>query len=31
VRACMRMEEDRIEATDTTNRYLGIGKWRNLG
>jgi glyceraldehyde-3-phosphate dehydrogenase (NAD(P)) len=31
VRACMRMQLDRIEATDTTNRYLGIGKWRNLG
>lgn len=30
VRACMRMQEDRIEATNTTNKYLGIGKWRNL-
>jgi glyceraldehyde-3-phosphate dehydrogenase (NAD(P)) len=30
VRACMRMQEDRIEATDLTNKYLGIGKWRNL-
>ena len=30
VRACMRMQEDRIEATETTNKYLGIGKWRNL-
>ena len=28
VRACMRMQEDRIEATNTTNKYLGIGKWR---
>jgi glyceraldehyde-3-phosphate dehydrogenase (NAD(P)) len=27
VRACMRMQEDRIEATDLTNKYLGIGKW----
>jgi glyceraldehyde-3-phosphate dehydrogenase (NAD(P)) len=31
VRACMRMQLDRIEATDLTNKYLGIGKWRNLG
>jgi len=29
VRACMRMQEDRIEATNATNKYLGIGKWRN--
>jgi len=29
VRACMRMQEDRIEATNTTNKYLGIGKWRD--
>ncbi len=28
VRACMRMQEDRIEATNATNAYLGIGKWR---
>ena len=28
VRACMRMQEDRIEATNATNTYLGIGKWR---
>lgn len=28
VRACMRMQEDRIEATNTTNKYLGIGAWR---
>lgn len=28
VRACMRMQEDRIEATSLTNKYLGIGKWR---
>ena len=28
VRACMRMQEDRVEATNTTNKYLGIGKWR---
>ena len=30
VRACMRMQLDRIEATDLTNNYLGIGKWRQL-
>lgn len=30
IRACMRMQEDRIEATDTTNKYLGIGKWKDL-
>jgi len=30
VRASMRMQEDRIEATSLTNKYLGIGKWRNL-
>jgi len=30
VRACMRMQADRIEATDTTNKYLGIGKWKDL-
>ena len=29
VRACMRMQEDRIEATNKTNKYLGIGKWRD--
>ena len=29
VRACMRMQEDRIEATNTTNKYLGIGRWRD--
>ncbi|MCE5256498.1 MAG: type II glyceraldehyde-3-phosphate dehydrogenase [Spirochaetaceae bacterium] len=29
IRACMRMQEDRIEATSLTNKYLGIGKWRN--
>ena len=29
VRACMRMQEDRIEATNATNKYLGIGKWRD--
>ncbi|MDP2790473.1 MAG: type II glyceraldehyde-3-phosphate dehydrogenase [Rectinemataceae bacterium] len=28
VRACMEMQTDRLEATATTNRYLGIGKWR---
>lgn len=28
VRACMRMQEDRIEATKATNKYLGIGRWR---
>jgi len=31
IRACMRMQEDRIEATDATNRHLGIGKWKDLG
>ena len=30
VRACMKMQEDRLEATSLTNKYLGIGKWRNL-
>ncbi|MDA8424843.1 MAG: type II glyceraldehyde-3-phosphate dehydrogenase [Treponema sp.] len=30
VRACMKMQSDRIEATDTTNKYLGIGKWKAL-
>jgi glyceraldehyde-3-phosphate dehydrogenase (NAD(P)) len=30
IRACMKMQEDRIEATDTTNKYLGIGKWKDL-
>jgi glyceraldehyde-3-phosphate dehydrogenase (NAD(P)) len=30
VRACMEMQTDRIEATDTTNKYLGIGKWKTL-
>jgi glyceraldehyde-3-phosphate dehydrogenase (NAD(P)) len=29
VRACMGMQKDRIEATEATNRYLGIGKWRS--
>ena len=29
IRACLRMQEDRIAATDETNRYLGIGKWRD--
>lgn len=29
VRACMRMQEDRIEATNATNKYLAIGKWRD--
>ncbi|MGB4572834.1 MAG: type II glyceraldehyde-3-phosphate dehydrogenase, partial [Rectinemataceae bacterium] len=30
VRASMKMQEDRLEATGMTNKYLGIGKWRNL-
>lgn len=30
VRACMGMQKDRIEATNTTNKYLGIGKWKGL-
>jgi glyceraldehyde-3-phosphate dehydrogenase (NAD(P)) len=29
IRACMGMQKDRIEATNATNRYLGIGKWRD--
>lgn len=30
IRACMGMQRDRIIATDTTNKYLGIGKWKDL-
>jgi glyceraldehyde-3-phosphate dehydrogenase (NAD(P)) len=30
IRAAMRMQEDRIEATDATNANLGIGKWKDL-
>ena len=30
IRACMGMQSDRIVATDTTNKYLGIGKWKDL-
>jgi glyceraldehyde-3-phosphate dehydrogenase (NAD(P)) len=30
IRACMEMQKGRIEATDTTNKYLGIGKWKDL-
>lgn len=28
VRACMGMQKDRVKATNLTNEYLGIGKWR---
>jgi glyceraldehyde-3-phosphate dehydrogenase (NAD(P)) len=28
IRASMRMQEGRIEATDATNANLGIGKWK---
>ncbi len=31
IRASMGMQKDRIEATNTTNKYLGIGKWKDLG
>ncbi len=31
IRACMEMQRDRIEATDATNKYLGIGRWKDLG
>ena len=27
VRACMRMQADRLEAVGLTNKYLGLGKW----
>jgi glyceraldehyde-3-phosphate dehydrogenase (NAD(P)) len=27
IRACMGMQKDRIEGTNRTNEYLGIGKW----
>jgi glyceraldehyde-3-phosphate dehydrogenase (NAD(P)) len=30
IRACMEMQSDRIEATNATNKYLGIGKWKDL-
>ncbi|QQO09147.1 type II glyceraldehyde-3-phosphate dehydrogenase [Breznakiella homolactica] len=30
IRAVMGMQKDRIEATNTTNKYLGIGKWKDL-
>ena len=30
IRALMGTEKDRLSATDTTNRYLGIGKWKDL-
>jgi glyceraldehyde-3-phosphate dehydrogenase (NAD(P)) len=30
IRASMRMQEGRIEATDATNANLGIGKWKDL-
>ncbi len=29
VRACTGMQRDRIEGTDATNKYLGIGKWKD--
>jgi glyceraldehyde-3-phosphate dehydrogenase (NAD(P)) len=28
IRAAMQMQTDRIEATSLTNKYLGIGKWK---
>lgn len=28
IRAAMEMQRDRLEAVATTNRYLGIGKWK---
>lgn len=28
IRASMEMQKDRIEATSLTNKYLGIGKWK---
>ena len=31
IRAVMGMQKDRIEATNTTNKYLGIGKWKDHG
>jgi glyceraldehyde-3-phosphate dehydrogenase (NAD(P)) len=30
IRACMVMQKDRIEATKATNKYLGMGKWKDL-
>jgi glyceraldehyde-3-phosphate dehydrogenase (NAD(P)) len=30
IRACMGMQKDRIEGTNKTNEYLGIGKWKDL-
>ena len=30
IRASMKMQSDRIEATDATNANLGIGKWKDL-
>lgn len=29
IRAAMKMQMDRIEGTNTTNKYLGIGKWKD--
>lgn len=29
IRACMNMQPDSLSATTETNKYLGIGKWRN--
>lgn len=28
IRACMEMEKDRLQAVRTTNKYLGMGKWK---
>ncbi len=28
IRSAMKMQMDRIEGTNTTNKYLGIGKWK---
>ncbi len=30
IRACMEMQKDSLSATTETNKYLGIGKWKNL-
>jgi glyceraldehyde-3-phosphate dehydrogenase (NAD(P)) len=30
IRACMGVQKDRLEATEATNKNLGIGKWKNL-
>jgi glyceraldehyde-3-phosphate dehydrogenase (NAD(P)) len=29
VRACTQMQKDRLEGTKLTNKYLGIGKWKD--